>query len=142
MTIDIYRFRLTQTEVPKVDNNSDGTTARRKKMGSLSITNPMDVLRQRFLLELQRRRQMQQQEQAKANREILNDIGKRSARRLAMIYPRIQTRNNQVYQPAGPSSVHVASDNPLWSRLERFDWYNIGNSGEHLNDAEQSHKVN
>lgn len=44
---------------------------------SLSIVNPLDVLRQRLLLEIARRRMRQSQDQIQANREILQTIGKR-----------------------------------------------------------------
>lgn len=46
---------------------------------SLSIVNPLDVLRQRLLLEIARRRMSQSKEKINANRERLNSIGKRSA---------------------------------------------------------------
>nr|P41538.1 RecName: Full=Diuretic hormone; Short=DH; AltName: Full=Diuretic peptide; Short=DP [Periplaneta americana]AAB25411.1 CRF-related diuretic peptide [Periplaneta americana=cockroaches, Peptide, 46 aa] [Periplaneta americana] len=41
---------------------------------SLSIVNPLDVLRQRLLLEIARRRMRQSQDQIQANREILQTI--------------------------------------------------------------------
>jgi hypothetical protein len=44
---------------------------------SLSIVNPLDVLRQRLLLEIARRRMRQSQDQILANREMLQTIGKR-----------------------------------------------------------------
>ncbi|XP_049798952.1 diuretic hormone 45 [Schistocerca nitens] len=62
------------------DEEEDG--ARRvKRMGmgpSLSIVNPMDVLRQRLLLEIARRRLRDAEEQIKANKDFLQQIGKRS----------------------------------------------------------------
>jgi hypothetical protein len=48
---------------------------------SLSIVNPLDVLRQRLLLEIARRRMRQSQDQIQANREILQTIGKRDINR-------------------------------------------------------------
>ncbi|XP_054273468.1 diuretic hormone 45 isoform X2 [Macrosteles quadrilineatus] len=45
---------------------------------SLSIVNPLDVLRQRLLLEIARRRMRQSEEKIQANREWLKSIGKRS----------------------------------------------------------------
>ncbi|KAF4533026.1 hypothetical protein B566_EDAN000718 [Ephemera danica] len=45
---------------------------------SLSIVNPLDVLRQRLLLEMVRRRMRQNDDQVLANRERLNSVGKRS----------------------------------------------------------------
>nr|P82707.1 RecName: Full=Diuretic hormone; Short=DH; AltName: Full=Diuretic peptide; Short=DP [Zootermopsis nevadensis] len=41
---------------------------------SLSIVNPLDVLRQRLLLEIARRRMRQSQDQIQANREMLQTI--------------------------------------------------------------------
>ncbi|XP_071857537.1 corticotropin-releasing diuretic hormone 44 isoform X2 [Bombus fervidus] len=49
-----------------------------KRIGSLSIVNSLDVLRQRVLLELARRKALQDQQQIDANRRILKTIGKRS----------------------------------------------------------------
>ncbi|KAG8227637.1 hypothetical protein J437_LFUL008714 [Ladona fulva] len=46
---------------------------------SLSIVNPLDVLRQRLLLEIARRRMRQSEDQILANRELLKSIGKREA---------------------------------------------------------------
>uniref|UniRef100_A0A8D8LXA2 Diuretic hormone n=1 Tax=Cacopsylla melanoneura TaxID=428564 RepID=A0A8D8LXA2_9HEMI len=45
---------------------------------SLSIVNPLDVLRQRLMLEIARRRQEKSQNQIDKNREILSNLGKRS----------------------------------------------------------------
>ncbi|XP_046393930.1 pupal cuticle protein 36 [Ischnura elegans] len=46
---------------------------------SLSIVNPLDVLRQRLLLEIARRRMRESEDQIQANRELLKSIGKREA---------------------------------------------------------------
>ncbi|XP_059486656.1 uncharacterized protein LOC132203141 [Neocloeon triangulifer] len=45
---------------------------------SLSIVNPLDVLRQRVMLEMIRRRMRESEGQIQANREMLNSVGKRS----------------------------------------------------------------
>ncbi|KAL1450247.1 hypothetical protein WDU94_002685 [Cyamophila willieti] len=45
---------------------------------SLSIVNPLDVLRQRLMLEIARRRQEKSQNQIDKNREILSNLGKRN----------------------------------------------------------------
>ncbi|XP_015121448.1 diuretic hormone 44 isoform X1 [Diachasma alloeum] len=108
-----------QTGIPRKEH-SYSSNVRRKKISSLSITNPMDVLRQRFILELARRRQMQQQEQAKANREILNDIGKRSTGYFGLVCPSIKTKNRQVLRE--PIN-QMYSNNPDWSHRDRVDWY-------------------
>lgn len=51
---------------------------RTKRIGSLSIVNNLDVLRQRVLLELARRKALQDQRQVDENRRFLESIGKRS----------------------------------------------------------------
>lgn len=51
---------------------------RDKRIGSLSIVNSMDVLRERVLLELARRKAMEDQRQISENRRILDSVGKRS----------------------------------------------------------------
>jgi len=57
---------------------SSNALAKRGEGPQLSIVNPLDVLRQRLLLELARRRMKENQEQINANAEILKKIGKRS----------------------------------------------------------------
>ncbi|KOC63935.1 Diuretic hormone [Habropoda laboriosa] len=59
-------------------NDPGATVIRTKRIGSLSIVNSLDVLRQRVLLELARRKALQDQRQIDANRRILESIGKRS----------------------------------------------------------------
>ncbi|KAI4503794.1 hypothetical protein M0802_001197 [Mischocyttarus mexicanus] len=61
-------------------SNDPGPTTilRTKRIGSLSIVNNLDVLRERILLELARRKAMQDQRQIDANRLMLDKIGKRS----------------------------------------------------------------
>ncbi|XP_043259455.1 diuretic hormone 44 [Colletes gigas] len=76
---------LVDRHVPELENemfdsgNDPGSTVvRTKRIGSLSIVNSLDVLRQRVLLELARRRAMQAQRQVDANRRLMENIGKRS----------------------------------------------------------------
>ncbi|XP_014467859.1 PREDICTED: diuretic hormone 44 [Dinoponera quadriceps] len=78
-------FLLVDQRIPELENemldsgNDLSATARRtKRIGSLSIVNSMDVLRQRVLLELARRKALQDQRQIDANRRFLETIGKRS----------------------------------------------------------------
>ncbi|XP_012274922.1 diuretic hormone 44 [Orussus abietinus] len=59
-------------------NEPASSLVRPKRIGSLSIVNPLDVLRQRVLLELARRKMRQDQQQVDANRRFLETIGKRS----------------------------------------------------------------
>lgn len=59
--------------------NDPGSAVRRtKRFGSLSIANPLDVLRERVMLQLARRKALQDQQQIDENRRFLEIIGKRS----------------------------------------------------------------
>ncbi|KAK1132116.1 hypothetical protein K0M31_016251 [Melipona bicolor] len=81
---------LVESRIPDLENemfdsgNDPGSTVVRtkrlesKRIGSLSIVNSLDVLRQRVLLELARRKALQDQRQIDANRRLLESIGKRS----------------------------------------------------------------
>lgn len=91
-------FLLTETEEAPPNEDNNGIDYRDKRealvsneaMGnsfrsnwknsgpSLSIVNPLDVLRQRLLLEIARRRQEKSQSQINENRKILTSLGKRS----------------------------------------------------------------
>jgi len=69
-----------QSELLETDNNFG--VMRAKRIGSLSIVNNLDVLRQKFLLELARRKALQDQRQIDENRRVLDSIGKRSVSKL------------------------------------------------------------
>ncbi|CAK1599888.1 unnamed protein product [Parnassius mnemosyne] len=57
---------------------SEGRGRPKRKMPSLSINNPMEVLRQRLLLEVARKQMREaNQRQAVANRVFLQNVGKR-----------------------------------------------------------------
>ncbi|KAK2588264.1 hypothetical protein KPH14_004293 [Odynerus spinipes] len=73
--------RMPELEKEMYDTSNDpgSTIVRTKRIGSLSIVNSLDVLRQRVLLELARRKALQDQRQIDANRRLLETIGKRSA---------------------------------------------------------------
>ncbi|XP_055611590.1 uncharacterized protein LOC129758154 [Uranotaenia lowii] len=58
------------------DNSLLGPVKRTKP--SLSIVNPLDVLRQRIILEMARRQMRENTRQVERNRDILREIGKRS----------------------------------------------------------------
>lgn len=60
------------------ENMDPGSSVRNKRIGSLSIINSVDVLRDRVLLELARRKALQNQLQIAENRRFLDTIGKRS----------------------------------------------------------------
>uniref|UniRef100_A0A1B6BYX5 Corticotropin-releasing factor domain-containing protein n=1 Tax=Clastoptera arizonana TaxID=38151 RepID=A0A1B6BYX5_9HEMI len=78
---------------------------------SLSIVNPLDVLRQRLLLEIARRRMRQSEEKIQANREWLKTIGKRSA-------DASQLMEADVNRPAVPAKLSsLVSSSDLQSTL-------------------------
>ncbi|XP_033325788.1 corticotropin-releasing diuretic hormone 44 [Megalopta genalis] len=76
----LINHRIPDLENEMFDSSNDpgSTLVRTKRIGSLSIVNNLDVLRQRVLLELARRKAMQDQQQVNANRRLLDVIGKRS----------------------------------------------------------------
>ncbi|XP_039765867.1 diuretic hormone 45 isoform X1 [Pararge aegeria] len=70
------------TEVPRdsqrYEGMHEGRARPKRKMPSLSINNPMEVLRQRLLLEVARKQMREaNQRQAVANRVFLQNVGKR-----------------------------------------------------------------
>lgn len=73
-----YVTFVEQREMYESSKDPGPTILRTKRIGSLSIVNNLDVLRERILLELARRKALQDQRQIDANRRILDSIGKRS----------------------------------------------------------------
>lgn len=67
-----------EDEMLNSENDLGPDVMRTKRIGSLSIVNNLDVLRQRVLLELARRKALQDQRQVDENRRFLESIGKRS----------------------------------------------------------------
>lgn len=61
-----------------VRNDRGLNVVRNKRLGSLSIVNSLDVLRERVMLELARRKAEQNQRQIAENRLFLENVGKRS----------------------------------------------------------------
>lgn len=51
---------------------------KRRKGPTLSVVNPLEILRQRLMLDLARRRIHENQQQIVANAQLLENIGKRS----------------------------------------------------------------
>ncbi|XP_011252434.1 diuretic hormone 44 [Camponotus floridanus] len=76
-------FLLMDERIPELENEILGNelgsdVTRTKRIGSLSIVNNLDVLRNRVMLELARRKQERDQRQIEENRRFLENIGKRS----------------------------------------------------------------
>lgn len=66
------------TQDPISEENVERRSRPKRKMPSLSINNPMEVLRQRLLLEVARKQMREaNQRQAVANRLFLQNVGKR-----------------------------------------------------------------
>lgn len=77
------------------NNDPNPTILRTKRIGSLSIVNNLDVLRERILLELARRKALQDQRQIDANRRILDTIGKRSVSAYEDYTPSSRSRTSE-----------------------------------------------
>ncbi|XP_055545802.1 uncharacterized protein LOC129730481 isoform X2 [Wyeomyia smithii] len=72
----------TDARILQPQDNSLDVPAKRTKP-SLSIVNPLDVLRQRIILEMARRQMRENTRQVERNKAILREIGKRSHRDFA-----------------------------------------------------------
>ncbi|XP_046409919.1 diuretic hormone 44 [Neodiprion virginianus] len=86
---------LEEADLGESDSGRSVGAARIKRLGSLSIVNPLDVLRERVILELTRRKMRQNQKQVDANRRIMQSIGKRA------ITDAVQLNSNEDSDPAG-----------------------------------------
>ncbi|XP_016975710.2 uncharacterized protein LOC108042095 [Drosophila rhopaloa] len=64
-------------DYPDVRNTQDDFILAKRNKPSLSIVNPLDVLRQRLLLEIARRQMKENSRQVELNRAILKNVGKR-----------------------------------------------------------------
>ncbi|XP_018351746.1 PREDICTED: diuretic hormone 44 [Trachymyrmex septentrionalis] len=67
-----------EDEMLNSENDLGSDVMRTKRIGTLSIVNNLEVLRQRVLLELARRKALQDERQIEENRRFLESIGKRS----------------------------------------------------------------
>lgn len=114
-------FLLMDERIPGLENEilgneleSEVTRAKRlPKIGSLSIVNNLDVLRQRVLLELARRKQVQDQRQIEENRRFLENIGKRSVP-VSDTGRIVRSRNDQ-NRPAMSNRIEwLEEDDPLF----------------------------
>ncbi|XP_017005160.2 uncharacterized protein Dh44 [Drosophila takahashii] len=64
-------------DYPDARNTQDDFLLAKRNKPSLSIVNPLDVLRQRLLLEIARRQMKENSRQVELNRAILKNVGKR-----------------------------------------------------------------
>ena len=142
---EISRFRLSRN------------VARAKRMGlsrnSLSIVNPVDVLRQRVILELQRRKQQQQQHQIDMNRRLLETIGKRSSHDFDSDYQNPidsshNGNNNRIYtteQQNDNQQQQQQQEHHSYTQRIPIDrtqnWYNVDDNVVRENGDEDTSKV-
>ncbi|XP_012536667.2 uncharacterized protein LOC105836878 [Monomorium pharaonis] len=98
-------------EMLNLENDLGSDVMRTKRIGSLSIVNNLDVLRQRVLLELARRKALQDQRQVDENRRFLESIGKRSVSDAGRIV-RSDVKNNRERSTA--SSRNEWIEDPLF----------------------------
>jgi DNA-binding GntR family transcriptional regulator len=94
------------------ENDLGSDVMRTKRIGSLSIVNNLDVLRQRVLLELARRKALQDQRQVDENRRFLESIGKRSVSDANRIV-RSGVKNNRERSTASSRNEWI-EQNPLF----------------------------
>ncbi|XP_008558830.1 uncharacterized protein LOC103579251, partial [Microplitis demolitor] len=140
--LSVNEFYWPQDENLKVNDSVSGID-RAKRIQSLSVTNSLDVLRQRVLLELARRKALQDQQQIDANRRYLDNIGKRSNQYLKMDYlpQMLETKNiARIFDHQfadQPEQNYYTAKNPLESTL---DWYN--NNNNNANDVTNQYNVN
>lgn len=100
------RDSILENEMFGSGNDPRSTVTRSKRIGSLSINNSVDVLRQRVLLELARRKAMQDQYQIDENRRMMQTIGKRSSSDFVTRYP------NSANNKPSNSGIYVIEDRP------------------------------
>lgn len=124
-------------------NDPGSTVIRTKRIGSLSIVNSLDVLRQRVLLELARRKALQDQRQIDANRRILETIGKRSLPFYngVLSKPESKTRNGIEYAIEQEEKSHDRGSMPdrISERLQ--DWLETNDSAFRERQDDQMRRV-
>ncbi|XP_071040089.1 uncharacterized protein [Parasteatoda tepidariorum] len=72
---------ISSDEVLEIPLGHSSQVVKRRKGPTLSVVNPLEILRQRLMLDLARRRIHENQQQIVANAQMLESIGKRSVRR-------------------------------------------------------------
>ncbi|CAD6208255.1 GSCOCG00003262001-RA-CDS [Cotesia congregata] len=137
-------FYWPQDENLKVNDSVSGID-RGKRIHSLSVTNSLDVLRDRVLLELARRKAQQEKIQIDANRHYLDNIGKRSNQYIKMDLPQIfepknikipQIFDHQLIGDQSEFNNYYMAKNPL-----TLDWYNNLNDVSQYNLNDQIRKI-
>ncbi|XP_018305429.1 diuretic hormone 44 [Mycetomoellerius zeteki] len=101
-----------EDEMLNSENDLGSDVMRTKRIGSLSIVNNLDVLRQRVLLELARRKALQDQRQVDENRRFLESIGKRSVSNADRIVRSSMKNNGR--SAASDRNEWTEENNPLF----------------------------
>ncbi|KAM7361068.1 corticotropin-releasing diuretic hormone 44 [Cochliomyia hominivorax] len=112
---------------------------------SLSIVNPLDVLRQRLLLEIARRQMKENSRQVELNRAILKNVGKRMANKYptplaAALYDAQQRRQQQLQQPYEYDLIPTTLIFDYLQQQQRHPWLPYESTGiqfdnNYINDA-------
>ncbi|XP_011064560.1 PREDICTED: uncharacterized protein LOC105152153 [Acromyrmex echinatior] len=115
-------FLLIDQRIPELEDemlNSENyfgsDVMRTKRIGSLSIVNNLDVLRQRVLLELARRKALQDQRQVEENRRFLESVGKRSVSNADRI---VRSSMNNERSATSDRNEWTEENNPLFRELQ------------------------
>ncbi|XP_071565684.1 diuretic hormone 44 [Temnothorax nylanderi] len=102
-----------EDEMLNSENDLGSDVMRTKRIGSLSIVNNFDVLRQRVMLELARRKALQDQRQVDENRRFLESIGKRSVSDAGRNV-RSGMKNSRERPAASNRNEWIEENNPLF----------------------------
>ncbi|XP_077271072.1 corticotropin-releasing diuretic hormone 44 isoform X2 [Temnothorax americanus] len=102
-----------EDEMLNSENDLGSDVTRTKRIGSLSIVNNFDVLRQRVMLELARRKALQDQRQVDENRRFLESIGKRSVSDAGRNV-RSGMKNSRERPAASNRNEWIEENNPLF----------------------------
>ncbi|XP_017057662.1 uncharacterized protein LOC108098960 [Drosophila ficusphila] len=105
-------------EYPDARNTQDDFLLAKRNKPSLSIVNPLDVLRQRLLLEIARRQMKENSRQVELNRAILKNVGKRVLWRPAG-HPRVSRRYRQPWPLERELQLELERERERESERER-----------------------
>ncbi|XP_033225164.1 diuretic hormone 44 [Belonocnema kinseyi] len=124
-------------------NDPRSAAIRNKRIGSLSINNSVDVLRQRVLLELARRKAMQDQYQIDENRRMMQTVGKRSNSDSVTGYPTSSNKesNSGIYLIEERPNDRDQSQSPVRISDRTASVWLEGNDHDHDHDQDQTRRV-
>lgn len=108
------------TELESSGGINQGDSRVKRKGPSLSIVNPLDVLRQRLLVEMARRQKAESMGKIQKNREILLSLGKRS------IFPSRNTQYEEFQDDGSEKDRPTRSNNSNEQNptTRRYQWKN------------------